>query len=132
MSGDNPYAPPQVDETEAPLLRHWRVEGTSVLVKNLAALPMVDLNTGDHDVPLKCVRRMVQQNNLSQSIRTVAVIFAFTIIGSKFLHDRFYAFLLMFVVLLLLRLFDSIRASSTSSLMVMEYLGKSHYGRGRE
>lgn len=55
MNEANPYAPPQVAELEAHVSRCWLLQGDSLLVKDGAFLPRVDLETGfsEHEGELR-------------------------------------------------------------------------------
>ncbi len=57
MSDENPYAPPTVAEPQADPALAWQVDGDSVLVKNGATLPQVDLLTGATGEGLVAVKR---------------------------------------------------------------------------
>jgi hypothetical protein len=60
MNGENPYAPPAVAETEASSTRYWYTYGTSLIVRNGATLPKIDLETGagDEEQVLRPIRRI--------------------------------------------------------------------------
>lgn len=60
MSESNPYAPPKVDESEAPSAIYWQCYGERVLARNGAMLPKVDLETGVSDEEMTSVARSYQ------------------------------------------------------------------------
>jgi hypothetical protein len=60
MSEPNPYAPPKVDESEAPSAIYWQCYGERVLARNGAMLPKVDLETGASDDEMTSVARSYQ------------------------------------------------------------------------
>jgi hypothetical protein len=62
-SDSNPYAPPGVAETEAPSSRYWYSDGTSLIVRNGATLPKVDLDTGISEGPMEPFQRIVNVSN---------------------------------------------------------------------
>ena len=54
MSGEsNPYAPPGAADPGTSTTRQWQLDGVSVFARNRAILPKVDLDTGEHDAPMK-------------------------------------------------------------------------------
>jgi hypothetical protein len=56
MSGDpNPYAPPTAVDDGKPAIRQWQLDVSSILARNRALLPKVDLDTGEHGMPMKPV-----------------------------------------------------------------------------
>ncbi|MEX1116939.1 MAG: hypothetical protein WEB53_16955 [Akkermansiaceae bacterium] len=60
MSEPNPYAPPSVDESEAPSAIYWQCYGERVMARNGAMLPKVDLETGASDEEMTSVARSYQ------------------------------------------------------------------------
>lgn len=60
MSESNPYAPPSVDESEAPSAIYWQCYGERVMARNGAMLPKVDLETGASDEEMTSVARSYQ------------------------------------------------------------------------
>ncbi len=72
MSEANPYAPPQT-EPEAPSTVTWQTDGLGLLAKNGVILPRVDLETGEHEAPLKCGHRILVTNTSPISARVIAV-----------------------------------------------------------
>ncbi len=49
---NNPYAPPAATGDDGIALRQWQLDGASILARNRAVLPKVDLETGEHDLPV--------------------------------------------------------------------------------
>ncbi len=72
MSEANPYAPPQT-EPEVPSTVTWQTDGLGLLAKNGVILPRVDLETGEHEAPLKCRHRILLTNTSTISARVIAV-----------------------------------------------------------
>ena len=77
MNESNPYAPPQVAELEAQVSRCWLLQGDSLLVKNGAVLPRVDLETGfsEHDGELH-IHKVTHQRFSLSSLFTMLLAFA--------------------------------------------------------
>lgn len=129
MDGENPYAPPLTGEIEAPVSRPWRVDGIGVLVKHLATLPMVDLNTGEQGGDMKCVRRsLVKSSPLSILVTVVITAVYFS------LNKRFDIGLPVFLIALFLgnmvaHWIAALRGATSQKLDVMEHLGKKSRNR---
>ena len=70
----NPYAPPEVTETEAPTALYWQVQGIDVLAKNGATLPKVDLESGVSEEPLKAVSRIHESAGAGAMVRSALMI----------------------------------------------------------
>lgn len=124
MDGENPYAPPLTLETEFPVSRPWRIEGISVLVKNQAALPMVDLNTGEHDGNLKCVRRTLWKSSPASFFVLLPILGVYLVIKSGYRVDPVTIVIVSFLGVFILKQIQALRGSPSRSLHVMEYLGK--------
>lgn len=58
MNDSNPYAPPTVEDCQAPPTLAWQTRETELLVRNGTILPQVDLETGERNPDLKCIKRM--------------------------------------------------------------------------
>jgi hypothetical protein len=59
MPGENPYAPPQADELESHTVfshNHWKIYSNTLIVRNGATLPKVDLETGDRETARHPIR----------------------------------------------------------------------------
>lgn len=125
MDAENPYAPPLAGEIEATVSRPWRIEGISVLVRNQAALPMVDLNTGEQGDNLKCVRRTLFLRSAPASffalVPVLVVLFA---INSGYRVDVTSVVIVSLLGLFILKKVELVRGSPSRSLHVMEHVGK--------
>lgn len=130
MNDDNPYAPPLVADPQAPPARAWYLEGISLIAKNQAALPMVDLNTGEHGGEMKCIRRALLKRNPVTLVGTILLIAAFLILSNENAVDPALLFCGLVGAMFLLKQIEALRASPSQRLHVMEYVGqKSLKGR---
>ncbi len=129
MNQDNPYAPPKVTELEEQHGRHWRLYGNSVLVKNGASLPKVDLESGvtEEEAPLRAIRR-TQQHLGMQSVISIAGTFAI-IYAIKSVFDVSTPVLLIvtFVCSLFFRKIIGVRSGTSSHFTVWIYSEERRY-----
>jgi hypothetical protein len=51
----NPYAPPAAADDGSRANRQWQLDGISLLARNRAVLPKVDLDTGEHGLPMSAI-----------------------------------------------------------------------------
>ena len=59
MHGENPYAPPQAVELESRTVfsnRDWKIYANTLIVRNGATLPHIDLETGDRETARHPIR----------------------------------------------------------------------------
>lgn len=124
MNDENPYAPSLVAEPEAPPSRVWRLDGISLLVKNQAVLPMVDLNTGEQGGNLKCVRRALLKKNPLTFMGTLLLITAYFFLSRQYRIDPVLLVCGLFLAMFLLKQVEALRGSPSQRLHVMEYLGE--------
>ncbi|RYD47752.1 MAG: hypothetical protein EOP85_04880 [Verrucomicrobiaceae bacterium] len=129
MDGENPYAPPLTGEIEAPASRSWQVDGIGVLVKNLAALPMVDLNTGEQGGDLKCVRRSLVKGSPLTMITTGVITSGYFFLNKRFDISLPVLVIVLFLVNMLAQRITAVRGAASRKLDVMEYLGKKSSNR---
>lgn len=124
MNDENPYAPSLVAEPEAPPSRVWRVDGISLLVKNQAVLPMVDLNTGEQGGDMKCVRRSLLKRNPVTMLGTLLLVAAYFFLSRSHAVDPGLLFFGLIFAMFFLKQVEALRGSPSQRLHVMEYLGE--------
>lgn len=129
MDGENPYAPPLTGEIEAPASRPWRVDGIGVLVKNLAALPMVDLNTGEHGSDMKYVRRSLVKGSPLSIVVTAVITAAYFLLYKRFDISLPFFLIALFLGSIVAHRINALRGTSSQKLDVMEHLGRKSRNR---
>jgi hypothetical protein len=121
MNDENPYAPSLAGEPQAPPSRVWRLDGISLLVKNQAVLPMVDLNTGEQGGDMKCVRRSLLKRNPVTMAGTLLLVAAYFILSRNPTVDPMLLMVGLIVALFLIKQMEALRASPTQRLHEMAH-----------
>ncbi|RYD29421.1 MAG: hypothetical protein EOP87_18370 [Verrucomicrobiaceae bacterium] len=116
MNLENPYAPPLVAEPQASSDRAWYLEGISLFVKNQAALPMVDLNTGEHGGEMKCMRRSLLKRNPATLLSPFILFAIFSVLSGTNAINPALLLACLVVSVFFLKQLEAVRASPAQRL----------------
>ncbi|MEO5917843.1 MAG: hypothetical protein ABIS50_26660 [Luteolibacter sp.] len=131
MTDPNPYAPPATLDPEAPSSLLWQLDGTTLLVKNSAVLPRVDLETGETTGEMKAVRRILQRNSgLFPILRVVIVVAVIRFLPDSFHDNPLLLYLALFGVFFLLKQGQALRGNPSQRIFIWEFVGpRTQHGR---
>ena len=121
MNGENPYAPPAVTETEAPTTRYWHTFGTSLIVRNGATLPKIDLETGAGDENLRPVQRIYQGSSAGGVMRLIILVAMYVVLSHFFEIHGVTIVIYFFAGSLILRQVSALRGNTAARVSIWSF-----------
>jgi hypothetical protein len=121
MSDPNPYAPPGVDESEAPSAIHWQCCGERVMARNGAMLPKVDLETGASDEEMTSVARSYQAAGAGHVFKIAIFVGIYFFARESFEGDSVWMLWTVVVASILVSWLGRLRGSQPGAITIWEF-----------